>query len=170
MIISCHPRAIGVARRILHNEADANDAVMEAYAYMGTHPGVPETLEKYERILLVTTKQRALDILRKRRQDGPSSQDTPDGGVPSDILTGLIGDEQDQAVQQAIAQLPPRERQVIVLRYYADLGFAEIASCTGDTVPAVYMRHHRAKQRLKQILSRNDPGRDDASSSEAEPS
>ncbi|ETK32474.1 SigE family RNA polymerase sigma factor [Microbispora sp. ATCC PTA-5024] len=53
------------------------------------------------------------------------------------------------AVRQALACLPPRQRAVIVLRYFADLGDAEIAEILGCTPATVRSQASRALARLR---------------------
>ena len=60
-------RAFGIAFSILKNVHDAREAVSRAYDYIGRHPRLPESWEKYEQIVCTTTKQRALDMLRSRK-------------------------------------------------------------------------------------------------------
>jgi RNA polymerase sigma-70 factor (ECF subfamily) len=55
-------------------------------------------------------------------------------------------------VQAALAQLPERDREVLVLRHLEQLATAEIAAVLGVTEGAVYTRHLRALERLRRLL------------------
>jgi RNA polymerase sigma-70 factor (ECF subfamily) len=55
-------------------------------------------------------------------------------------------------VQAALAQLPERDREVLVLRHLEQLSTAEIAAVLGITEGAVYTRHLRALERLRGLL------------------
>jgi RNA polymerase sigma-70 factor (sigma-E family) len=54
----------------------------------------------------------------------------------------------------AIGRLPERQRTAIVLRYYADLPEAEIATALGCGIPAVKSLLHRALQALREVIDR----------------
>jgi RNA polymerase sigma-70 factor (ECF subfamily) len=60
--------------------------------------------------------------------------------------------ERRERVRAALAALPERDREVLVLRYLEELSVGEIAAVLGLTETAVYGRHLRALKRLKELL------------------
>jgi len=60
--------------------------------------------------------------------------------------------EQAARVEQAIARLSTADREVILLRYYADLPFKEIAQATGEPLGTVLARAHRALAKLGNLM------------------
>lgn len=63
-------------------------------------------------------------------------------------------DQPVDELRDAIAVLPDRQRMVVVLRYYEDLGPAEIAELLGCGVPAVKSLLHRALRDLRKVVDR----------------
>jgi RNA polymerase sigma-70 factor (sigma-E family) len=66
-------------------------------------------------------------------------------------------DESDQAASRltmalALAALPPRQRAVIILRYYHDYPIDEVADVLGCSPGTVKSQAHHALQRLRQLL------------------
>ncbi|GEM_PF-681605 len=59
-------------------------------------------------------------------------------------------------VMEAINQLTPKHRKVLILAHYRDLAHEQIADRLGITVNASKVRLHRARQKLKEILGSND--------------
>lgn len=57
-------------------------------------------------------------------------------------------------VIQALAELPPRQRACVVLRYYADLSIEETASVLGISVGAVKSQSSRGLANLREVLNR----------------
>lgn len=53
------------------------------------------------------------------------------------------------AVREAVARLPRRQRQVVVLRYYLGWSVAEVAATTESTAGAVAAMSYRALERLR---------------------
>jgi RNA polymerase sigma-70 factor (ECF subfamily) len=65
----------------------------------------------------------------------------------------MLRQERRQRVQAALAQLEPRDREVLVMRYLEQLGIREIAAVLQVSQTAVKSRHLRALQRLRSLLS-----------------
>jgi RNA polymerase sigma-70 factor (ECF subfamily) len=63
------------------------------------------------------------------------------------------GDETSRQVRDAVAALPSRDREVIVLFYLEDFSVAQIAQLLGLKNNAVEVRLHRARQRLRTKLA-----------------
>jgi len=62
-------------------------------------------------------------------------------------------DETSEQVRDAVALLPPRDREVIVLFYLEDFSVAQIAELLCMKNNAIEVRLHRARQRLKTQLA-----------------
>jgi RNA polymerase sigma-70 factor (ECF subfamily) len=67
--------------------------------------------------------------------------------------------ERDARVRAALDELPAEYRDVVSLHYSQDLGLQEIATRLSTTESAVRSRLHRARSRLRSILSRESTGR-----------
>jgi RNA polymerase sigma-70 factor (ECF subfamily) len=66
----------------------------------------------------------------------------------------LLQEEIRQRVQQALAQLEPRDREVILMRDVEELSNGEVAQALGLSPSAATMRYGRALFRLQKILAR----------------
>ncbi|MFW6597893.1 SigE family RNA polymerase sigma factor [Propionibacteriaceae bacterium Y2011] len=60
--------------------------------------------------------------------------------------------EDDQRVLAALRELPERQREVLIMRYYADASGPEIAEALGISVGSVKSHTHRAMAALRQTL------------------
>jgi RNA polymerase sigma-70 factor (ECF subfamily) len=79
----------------------------------------------------------------------------PDAAEPESAVEGLAD---WQAFHEAVAALPPADREIFGLLYYQDLGQAEAAQLLGLSVAAVQQRWQRARLRLHDRLKvRPDP-------------
>ena len=77
----------------------------------------------------------------QRPSHGPSS------------LELLLEDERGQIVRDALSRLAPLHREVLVLAEYEELDLATIADIVGAEVGAVKVRLHRARKKLRDVLS-----------------
>ena len=68
-------------------------------------------------------------------------------------LQQMINEELAVIVRQALAELPPLQREAIILFEYEDLSLAEIALIVKADVGTVKSRLHRARERLRQMLA-----------------
>jgi RNA polymerase sigma-70 factor (ECF subfamily) len=62
------------------------------------------------------------------------------------------------ALATAVASLPARQRQVVTLRIYRDLPYAEIARLTGTTENSAKVSFHHALRRLRRALGADAAG------------
>jgi RNA polymerase sigma-70 factor (ECF subfamily) len=157
-------RMLSVARRLLGSEADAQDAVQDAFlrAFKAIHTFEARAqLSTWLHRIVVNT---ALMKLRQRRRHPSESLDEL---LPKFVSDGhqtvasrdwsdaqLERKETAAIVRQAIAQLPDQYREVLVLRDIEDRDTAEAAELLGTTPNAVKVRLHRARQALRTLLDR----------------
>ena len=64
----------------------------------------------------------------------------------------LEGTEQDEKLRKAIDKLPENQRQVLLLRYYSNLKFIEIAEMLGCPLNTALGRVHKAILKLRQVM------------------
>jgi RNA polymerase sigma-70 factor (ECF subfamily) len=74
--------------------------------------------------------------------------------APPDPLGWLLSAERAVLVREAIARLPRRDADVLVLKYTEQWSYRELAAHLGTTESAVEARLHRARARLREELSR----------------
>ncbi|MDW8327906.1 MAG: sigma-70 family RNA polymerase sigma factor [Anaerolineales bacterium] len=145
--------------RMLGEPHEAEDAAQEtflrAYAQLRRY----DPARSFKTWLLSIAGHHCIDRLRKRRQTWLSIEDDelpphpnlrePNPG-PEELI---VRREQSAAIQKHLACLAPPDRQVIVMRYWYDLSYEEIAQATGTTVSAVKSRLHRARGHLAERLT-----------------
>lgn len=64
----------------------------------------------------------------------------------------LTGSEEDRKLRWAIDQLPDAQKQVVLLRYYSNMKFVEIAEMLGCPLNTALGRMHKAMQKLKKLI------------------
>lgn len=75
------------------------------------------------------------------------------GREPLDPLDWLMADERRRLVREALAELPRRDTEILLLKYTENWSYHEIAAHLGASHSAVEARLHRARTRLRERLA-----------------
>jgi RNA polymerase sigma-70 factor, ECF subfamily len=106
--------------------------------------------------LFRTTRHRAIDFLRKRRRERELIEEAAvvavAGSEPGEETSFAALDE--TVWENALARIPPLQRELLLLRYRDELSYAEIALVVGCPIGTVRTRLHHAKRRLQELLKR----------------
>ena len=146
------PPAIGLARRILANPADAEEVVQEAMLRVWTSAPRWRPEARFRTWLYRVVVNLCLN--RKRRAPFASLEAAGEPADPQpDARTQMERAERDKAIADAIARLPERQRAAIVLTYQEGLSNADAAEALGTTRGAIETLLVRAKQSLRRQLS-----------------
>jgi RNA polymerase sigma-70 factor, ECF subfamily len=73
----------------------------------------------------------------------------------SDPQAGALRDEEQRVIAGEVDNLPDELREVVVLRIYGGLSFAQIAWVVGQPLPTIASRYRRALARLRLRLERH---------------
>ncbi|QCW50008.1 SigE family RNA polymerase sigma factor [Nocardioides dongxiaopingii] len=147
LVHAAWPSLYRTAYLLLGDRAEAEDLVQSALAKTYASWGRVRSLEAapaYARTTLVNT---ATSWFRRRswRNERPT-ETLPDPGT-------VGSDPSDRpALLAALAQLPPRQRAVVVLRYYDDLSVAETASALAISEGTVKSQTSDALTKLRALL------------------
>ncbi len=152
--------AYALALRVVGDGGTAEDVVQDAFVTIWRraetyHPerGTPRAW------LLTVVRNRAIDVLRSPARAGPPT--TP---VDSLVLAAPDSPEEDAVraaeggvVREALAELPPEQRAVVDLAYFAGLTYPEVAERMGVPLGTVKSRMRLALERLRALLRTHDP-------------
>lgn len=143
--------------RMLGNSEEAEDAAQETFLRAYARLGQYDPQMKFSTWVFSIANHHCIDRLRKRRATHISIDDNP-------VLENLQEDtpqpehqalEQEQSIelQGLINLLEPEYRTPLVLRYWEEMSYEEIAEAMGVTVAAVKSRLFRARQQLMALYS-----------------
>jgi RNA polymerase sigma-70 factor (ECF subfamily) len=135
--------------RMLSNAPEAEDAAQETFMRMYTKLHTYQPERKLSSWVLSIASHYCIDRLRRRRGQWLSLDEEPMATTlpsqnrgPEDLA--LRAESRDE-VQRLVDMLPAAYRVPLILRYWHDLSYAEIAEVMGLTVQAVKSRLHRAR-------------------------
>jgi RNA polymerase sigma-70 factor (ECF subfamily) len=150
------PRVTGLATRMLRDRIEAEDVAQEVFVRVWRQaprwrPGVA----RFDTWLHTVTLNLCRDRLRRRRER--SDEGLPERADPSpDAEATLITDERGRRVAAAIAALPGRQREAILLIHYPDLSGAEAAAALEVSVEALEALLSRGRRTLRARLAETD--------------
>ena len=142
--------AYGIAYRTVRCSALAEEAVQEGFLSAWRSAGRFDGGRGRARTWLLTlVHRRAVDIVRREeaRRTDPLRDDDQRGAAG-----GWPAEGAGLEVREALAALPPRDREVLVLAYYGGLTQSEIADELREPLGTVKSRTHTALGRLRLAL------------------
>lgn len=153
-----YPRVLGLCRRMLGNAHDAEDAAQEVFMRGYRALWRYRTRDRFGPWIGAIATNHCIDVLRRRRRLGDVFSDVP--GEAAELedpaasgVAPLISAHDADAVMRAVEALPEQYRLPIVLAYYADASYDDIASALGITPNHVGVLLLRGKQRLRRSLA-----------------
>ncbi len=149
---------LNLAYRMLANPTEAEDAAQETFLRAYARLSTCDPQRKFSSWILAIASHYCIDRLRRRRGKEPVSLEAldscrwlPDGKIRPEEQA--LQQEQSALIQRLLGELPADYRLVIVLRYWHDLSYEEIAQITQTTESAVKSRLHRARQVMGEKLA-----------------
>jgi RNA polymerase sigma-70 factor, ECF subfamily len=150
------PAMFRFCRRALPTREDAEDATTDIFMKVRQKLGTYDSSRPFQAWLYKVASNHCWDILRRRR----IRQDLETGEVetlplehpdPSQ-LEKMQFDHDSKQVRAGLAKMPDRARMVLVLRYYSDMSYDEIADTLGVRRAFVGVLLLRARHQLRDIL------------------
>lgn len=148
------PRIMGYAARLLSDRAEAEDVAQEAMLRLWRiAPDWRQGEAKVATWAYRVVTNLCTDRLRRRRGAGALDDvPEPEDGQPP-VLAGLIEADRMAALQAALAALPDRQRQAVVLRHIEGMANPEIAEVMDIGIEAVESLTARGKRALAALLA-----------------
>jgi RNA polymerase sigma-70 factor, ECF subfamily len=152
----------GTVARMLGSNSDVEDIAQQVFirVWKSARRYVPRA--KFTTWLLKITRNLVFNELRRSKrhahvplQTNPGTEEFPvkDEVNPAPDAS-LLETELQQAIEQAITQLPESQRMALILRRYEQLSYEEISEVLDLSVPAVKSVLFRARTELRARLSR----------------
>ncbi len=163
---SHYPAALRLAYMLLQNSQDAEDAVQNAFIYAF------ERLDRYDpgpavfaTWLKIIVTSRCRGMLRRHRRarwlslqtliaTGREPKDESPNHRP-DVALELLGVQ--QVIWQALEQVPRKSRQALILRYFGELSYPEIALALDCALSTAKSRVAYGIKKLAHLLEQETP-------------
>jgi RNA polymerase sigma-70 factor (ECF subfamily) len=147
-------QAWSLARYLLKDAGEAEDATQEAFLKLWQHRGSVDPT-RVKPWLLKVTRNICLDRLRRRRPEAELGEHL--ASAASEPLAGVERHELAGWLHTAIASLKEPYRSLVVLRDIQQNSYAEVAVMTELSLSQVRVYLHRARKQLREQLVELQP-------------
>ncbi len=148
-LVRRHERSVhAAARAVVRDGHAAEDIAQEAFLAAWKRLGSLRDGAAFGSWVLKIARRLAL------RAPRPATSALRENEAAADPAPHAELDEGATTLLEAVLELPPREREVLMLKYFEDLRVAEIAAVIGQSVGTITKRLTRARQRLRSKLGR----------------
>ena len=153
------PAIFRFCRRAMPTREDAEDATMEIFMKLREKLTQYDQSRSFTAWLYKVSANHCWDMLRRRRvrQDKETDdvENVPIEHPDPNQLERLIEERSNEEVRKALAKVGTRARMALVMRYYSDMSYDEIADALGVRRAFVGVVLLRARHELRQALGEN---------------
>jgi RNA polymerase sigma-70 factor (ECF subfamily) len=153
------PAIFRFCRRAMPTREDAEDATMEIFMKLRDKLVQYDQSRSFPAWLYRVAANHCWDMLRRRKarheKDTQDIDDLPLEAPEPNQLEKLIEERTSEEVRKALDKLGARARMALVMRYYSDMSYDEIADALGVRRPFVGVVLLRARHELRQALGEN---------------
>lgn len=151
-------RVFGLCRHMLGSPEPAEDATSEVFLKARKAMSSYDSSLPFDRWLFSIASHHCIDQLRRRRVEGrlfrPSVAEAPEPPGPAlSPLAQIVSAEERDQVRDSVSRLPEHYRLPVLLRYYSELSYDQIAAALGLSRNNVATLLFRAKKDLRRQLA-----------------
>jgi RNA polymerase sigma factor (sigma-70 family) len=154
------PAIFRFCRRALPSKEDAEDATMEIFMKLREKLMQYDPTRSFSAWLYRVAANHCWDMLRRRKarhdKDMDDIDELPLETPEPNQLERLIEERNSEEVRKALSKMGERARMALVMRYYSDMSYDEIADALGVRRPFVGVVLLRARHELRQALLGSD--------------
>jgi RNA polymerase sigma-70 factor, ECF subfamily len=145
-----YPHCLRCARNLLGEQADAQDAVQDAFIRAHRALATYQHRQRFGAWLY----RIVVNCCRSRYAATRQARELTSAEVPAALtLPGSPWDGPwEQRIERGLAELSPAQREAFLLHYVEGLGYEEMAAVTGEGISSLKMRVKRAKDRFTEFL------------------
>ena len=143
-------RLVRFAITITGNQPDAEDALQGAFARIAFKPRLLAKADAPWPYLIRSVRNEALRIIQKRKRTGLEVAER--GSGEESVESQIVHEETADTVRRMLKTLPKNQYEVVILKHWEELTFAEIAEALGLSQNTVASRYRYAMEKLQRSL------------------
>lgn len=147
-----------ISYRIVNDEDAAEDLVHDSYIKANEKGMIFPTLDDAKFWLIRVVKNASLNYAKRKTREKKAYQKAlyEDTRKATSGETDVLREETRKHAIQALAKLPAKLREVLILKEYGDLNYKDIGKVLGITESNVKIRVFRAREQLEKLLDAGD--------------
>ena len=153
-------RLFSFIRGRVRNDAEAEDVMQDVFTQLVEASRGLQQIEKVGSWLFRVARNKIADLYRKQKPAAEADLSEVDAPMLLDILPDLSTSPDEalmqemiwEAIQEALEDLPPAQREVFTLHEFDGMRFREISELTGESENTLRMRKYHAVQTLRTQL------------------
>jgi RNA polymerase sigma-70 factor (ECF subfamily) len=148
------PKLVLYARQWVGSLADAEDVVQNAFVRFWRHQ--PRAGPEHYPLLFAAVRSCAVDLLRsherRARREADERVEVLREDAPCFDTATAEEHEHAQSIQSALERLPQAQREVVVLKIWGELTFAQIAQSLDESINTIASRYRYALEALRRHI------------------
>lgn len=140
------------ATRMLGSRDAAADAVAEGMVRAYRHLSSCRDPARFRTWVYRIVANRCKSHLARRPTGDVSLEDAPPIAAPEDAGAAFERADQLERLERALEKLAPEKREAFVLKHLDGMSYEEMSAVTGERIPTLKMRVHRAREALLAAL------------------
>ena len=147
------------ARQMLNDHLDADEVTQEVLIVMYRKLKTFNFKSSlYTWIYKIVTTRSLNQIRRKKVKRFLSIDDADEKELSAehDIIENISNKQKVEKIQKALDKIPPKQRQVFILRNFDELSYEEISEITGKSVGGLKANYFHALKKVMELVNEND--------------
>lgn len=153
---STYKLLLHMANRLLHNQHDAEEIVQDVYYKIAVEFDrySEKPLKELRKIACTITKNNCINLLKKKENHNEYLCEINDEllGEPDYVQDEFFRQYEKEYIKDALSKLKDSDVEILILKYYDELSYSEIAKSLSTTEKNVEVKLRRARLRLKEVL------------------
>ncbi len=142
------------ARRMLGNHSDADEVTQEVLITLYEKLNTFKFESSLSTWIYKITNSKTLNLIRKQKvREFMSLDKIFNKSTSDDIINDFENAEKLELLEKALKQIPPKQREVFVLRHFEELSYNEIAEITGKAVGTLKANYFHALKKITELIN-----------------
>lgn len=155
LVVKYQKRLYWQIRRIVLSHEDADDVLQNVFIKVWKNLGNFHEQSQLFTWLYRIAVNESLTFFAQKKKKATSSMENNEVEISANLTadTYFDGDAIQKKLQEAIATLPDKQKQVFLLRYYDELPYEEMSELLGTSVGALKASYHHAVKKIEERLT-----------------